>query len=85
VKWLEAVIDECNEELEPLTSFILPTGAFHLARSIARRAEREVWRIEEDINPEIAKYLNRLSDVLFVLARHHNREKLWKPMGKNEQ
>ena len=77
---LENIIDDYNEYLEPLHSFVLPTGAIHNARTIVRRAERKVWKIE-GINPNIAKYLNRLSDLLFVMARYHNKgnEKLWVP------
>jgi len=77
---LENIIDDYNENLEPLNSFVLPTGSLHNARTIVRRAERQVWKIE-DINPNIPKYLNRLSDLLFVMARYHNKgnEKLWFP------
>lgn len=77
---LENIIDDYNEYLEPLHSFVLPTGPIHNARTIVRRAERQVWKIE-GINPNIAKYLNRLSDLLFVMARYHNKgnEKLWIP------
>ena len=77
---LENIIDDYNEYLEPLHSFVLPTGALHNARTVVRRAERQVWKIE-GINPNIAKYLNRLSDLLFVMARYHNKgnEKLWVP------
>ena len=77
---LENIIDDYNEYLEPLHSFVLPIGAIHNARTIVRRAERQVWKIE-GINPNIAKYLNRLSDLLFVMARYHNKgnEKLWVP------
>jgi cob(I)alamin adenosyltransferase len=77
---LENIIDDYNEYLEPLHSFVLPTGAIHNARTVVRRAERQVWKIE-GINPNIAKYLNRLSDLLFVMARYHNKgnEKLWVP------
>jgi cob(I)alamin adenosyltransferase len=77
---LENIIDDYNQYLEPLHSFVLPTGALHNARTIVRRAERQVWKIE-GINPNIAKYLNRLSDLLFVMARYHNKgsEKLWVP------
>lgn len=80
--WLESVIDDMNEHLEPLRSFILPTGSIHNARSIVRRAERRVWAIE-DVNTIIPRYLNRLSDLLFVLARYHNKgnERLWVPNG----
>ena len=77
---LENIIDDYNEHLAPLHSFVLPTGAIHNARTVVRRAERQVWKIE-GINPNIAKYLNRLSDLLFVMARYHNKgnEKLWVP------
>jgi cob(I)alamin adenosyltransferase len=77
---LENIIDDYNEYLEPLHSFVLPTGAIHNARTVVRRAERQVWKVE-GINPNIAKYLNRLSDLLFVMARYHNKgnEKLWVP------
>ena len=77
---LENIIDDYNGYLEPLHSFVLPTGAIHNARTVVRRAERQVWKIK-GINPNIAKYLNRLSDLLFVMARYHNKgnEKLWVP------
>lgn len=76
---LETYIDGTNALLKPLNSFVLPTGLIHNARTIVRRAERRVWAIEA-INPNIPKYLNRLSDLLFVMARYYNRdtEKLWK-------
>ena len=83
---LEADIDEINAELEPLKSFVLPGGTeeaarLFLARAVCRRAERTV-RALEDANPLAAVYLNRLSDLLFVLARKGNAargEPLWKP------
>jgi cob(I)alamin adenosyltransferase len=80
ITYLENVIDDYNEYLEPLHSFILPTGPMHNARTIVRRAERQAWKIE-GININIPKYLNRLSDLLFVMARYHNKgnEKLWIP------
>ena len=80
ITYLENIIDDYNEYLEPLRSFVLPTGPLHNARTIVRRAEREVWKIE-GININIPKYLNRLSDLLFVMARYHNKgnEKLWVP------
>jgi cob(I)alamin adenosyltransferase len=80
ITYLENIIDDYNKHLEPLHSFVLPTGALHNARTVVRRAEREVWKIE-GINTNIAKYLNRLSDLLFVMARYHNKgnEKLWVP------
>jgi cob(I)alamin adenosyltransferase len=77
VTQLEQALDTFNDPLPPLKEFILPGGgpaaaACHLARTIARRAERRVWalaRAEAALSPEVAKYLNRLSDLLFVLAR----------------
>ena len=73
---LEKSLDEFNDSLPPLKEFILPGGgpaaaACQLARAIARRAERRVWALSraESVSPEVAKYLNRLSDLLFVLAR----------------
>ncbi len=87
---LEAEIDAMNAELAPLDSFILPGGVpaaaqLHLARTIVRRAERLVSALAESekVNPEALKYLNRLSDHLFVLSRHVNergkRDVLWQP------
>lgn len=80
VEELEEQIDEWDEQLEPLKSFILPSGhrtssALHTARTIARRAERAVVSIgEEVVNPLVIAYLNRLSDFLFVAARYVNQE-----------
>ena len=87
---LEAEIDAMNESLEPLTSFILPGGGeaaarVHVARTIARRAERSVVAAarEAALNPLAAIYLNRLSDHLFVLgrvlARDAGGDVLWRP------
>jgi cob(I)alamin adenosyltransferase len=87
---LERTIDRLNANLNPLKSFILPggqsTGAWcHLARTVCRRAEREVVTLarEEAINPQVVIYLNRLSDLLFVLARVYNNngrdDILWQP------
>jgi cob(I)alamin adenosyltransferase len=76
---LEAELEELNRDLPALTSFVLPGGTpgaahAHLARTIVRRAERAVVHLgaEETINPELQRYLNRLSDLLFVLARQLN-------------
>jgi len=86
---LERMLDAFNEPLPPLKEFILPgggpaTAACHLARTVARRAERRVWALArvEAVNPEVCSYLNRLSDLLFVIARvlvRHERgaEVLW--------
>ena len=77
---LERLIDEYDAKLPPLRTFILPSGSragalLHLARSVCRRAERAVVRLsrQEDVNPHLIVYLNRLSDLLFVLARYVNR------------
>lgn len=79
VSWLERCIDEINEPLEPLKSFVLPGGTpasawLHLARSVCRRAEIGVWTLneQESVNNQAICYLNRLSDLLFVLAQHCN-------------
>jgi cob(I)alamin adenosyltransferase len=77
VSRLERELDSFNDPLPPLRDFILPGGgpaaaACHLARAVTRRAERRVWtlaREEAAVNPEATRYLNRLSDLLFVLAR----------------
>ena len=86
--YLEKAIDKINSKLKPLTSFILPGGdeissLYHLARTICRRCEISIVQLSEKvkINTEILKYINRLSDLLFVLARHTNKnEILWKPL-----
>ena len=77
---LEASIDACDAELEPLESFILPGGSeagatLHHARAVCRRAERRAVRLgqEEEVNGEAIRYLNRLSDALFTFARLANR------------
>ncbi len=76
VERLEKVLDELNAELPPLKEFILPGGgpgaaAAHVARTVCRRTERRVWTLnrETSINPLLLNYLNRLSDLLFVIAR----------------
>ena len=81
VSQLEHWIDAANEKLQPLTSFILPGGSavaaqLHVARTVCRRSEIEVLRLAaiEPINPQVVIYLNRLSDLLFVLARCANRD-----------
>ena len=90
VERLEQALDGFNEDLPPLKDFILPGGgpaaaACHLARTVTRRAERRVWSLArvEAVAPEVPQYLNRLSDLLFVvarmLARHeHGSEVLWR-------
>ena len=87
VDGLERLCDELNEPLPELTSFVLPGGTeaaarLHVARTVARRAEREA--LAADVNPFALAYLNRLSDLLFIAARSANRlagvdEPLWKP------
>ena len=90
VERLEGEIDAMNENLSPLTSFILPSGsagvaALHLARAIVRRAERAAVALNEaePLNPQLLAYLNRLSDHLFVAARHEAASEggdvLWQP------
>jgi len=88
---MEGWIDQYSEGLPVLTQFILPSGSLpgatlHFARTVCRRAERQVVTLsrEEEINPEIVRYLNRLSDLLFVLARVVNQraripETTWQP------
>ena len=87
---LERDLDSLNEELPPLEEFVLPGGTraaavCHLARTICRRAERSVWAASKltPLNPELMRYLNRLSDLLFVMAcglarRNGGRETLWR-------
>jgi len=93
-KRLEDAIDRLNARLQPLRSFVLPGGSpaaawCHLARTVCRRAERDVVTLArtETINAEVVIYLNRLSDLLFVLARIYNNEGqtdvLWQP-GKTQ-
>jgi len=91
---LELACDEYNEGLPTLRSFILPGGTpgaalLHTARTVVRRAERSAWAALEaypdSVNPATAKYLNRLSDLLFILARRANADRgdvLWKPGGE---
>jgi cob(I)alamin adenosyltransferase len=91
VDTLEQEIDRFNASLSPLRSFVLPGGSLvaaqlHVARTVVRRAERATWEALElhgdTMNPLAATYLNRLSDLLFVLARYANREQgdvLWVP------
>lgn len=92
---LEQAIDRYEEQLEPLRQFILPGGvaaaaALHLARTVCRRAERLVVTLArgESISPDVVIYLNRLSDLLFVLARATNRREgvvdvPWEQRGKS--
>jgi cob(I)alamin adenosyltransferase len=85
--WLEGACDEVNDTLEPLKSFVLPGGTasaaqLHVCRTVCRRAERRTLLVE-DANPEVRRYLNRLSDLLFILSRGANGgdEPLWEPGG----
>jgi cob(I)alamin adenosyltransferase len=95
VAWLEGEIDRLNEALAPLKSFVLPGGNpaaayLHLARTVCRRAERLIAELKdragEAVAPELFKYVNRLSDFLFVASRYANdkgaRDVLWMP-GQN--
>ena len=92
---LEREIDRLNERLQPLNSFVLPGGSgaaawLHFARTVCRRAERAVVALmqTEEVNPQVLIYLNRLSDLLFVMARVANRDGqgdvLWEP-GKTRE
>ena len=95
VAWLEQQIDALNADLAPLRSFILPGGSpaaayLHLARTVCRRAERLMVELKdqpgEEVTPAALKYVNRLSDFLFVAGRHANdkgaSDVLWQP-GQN--
>lgn len=98
VRRLEEGIDEVNDGLSDLRSFVLPGGtacaaALHLARTVCRRAERRVWQLVDiegaaRVNGQVPLYLNRLSDLLFVLARAENAaaggDVLWQPGGPAE-
>ena len=92
---LVSEMDSMLEDLEPLSSFILPTGSpavanLHMARTIVRRAEREACTLREEVRPEVISYLNRLSDHCFVLGRWitaqtGEEETLWTPLGKRDE
>jgi cob(I)alamin adenosyltransferase len=94
VSALEAACDEQNQDLPTLRSFVLPGGTpgaalLHAARTVVRRAERSAWAARDahgdSVNPVTVRYLNRLSDLLFILARRANGragEVLWKPGGE---
>jgi cob(I)alamin adenosyltransferase len=87
--WLESACDEANAALPALKSFVLPGGTLaaaqlHVCRTVCRRAERRVLACGEEVNAECVRYLNRLSDLLFILSRAVNlaagaREPLWEP------
>ena len=84
--WLEQACDEVNATLEPLKSFVIPGGSplaaqLHVCRTVCRRAERRAVEVGDELNPEVVRYLNRLSDLLFILSRGANRveEPLWEP------
>jgi cob(I)alamin adenosyltransferase len=85
VTWLEEACDEVNATLEPLKSFVLPGGTpaaahLHVCRTVCRRAERRALLVD-GANPDVVRYLNRLSDLLFILSRGANGgdEPLWEP------
>ena len=94
IEALEQACDQYNEELPVLRSFVLPGGTpaaalLHTARTVTRRAERSAWAAYAEhgdtVNPRAARYLNRLSDLLFILGRYANAEHgdvLWKPGGE---
>jgi cob(I)alamin adenosyltransferase len=85
-EWLEQRCDEVNAALAPLRSFVLPGGTavaaqLHVCRTVCRRAERLAIACGDALNPEVVRYLNRLSDFLFILSRGANagEEPLWEP------
>jgi cob(I)alamin adenosyltransferase len=86
-KWLEGACDEANADLPALKSFVLPGGTLaaaqlHVCRTVCRRAERRTIACGEAVNAECVRYLNRLSDLLFILSREANAggaEPLWEP------
>jgi len=85
-RWLEERCDEVNAELPALKSFVIPGGTpaaaqLHVCRTVCRRAERQAVAVGDGLNPEVVSYLNRLSDLLFILSRGANRgqEPLWEP------
>jgi cob(I)alamin adenosyltransferase len=88
-EWLEQACDEVNATLPSLKSFVLPGGTplaaqLHVARTVCRRAERRALDVGDELNPEVVRYLNRLSDLLFILSRGANAEagedeSLWEP------
>ncbi len=76
-QWLEQACDEVNATLAPLRSFVIPGGTaaaahLHVCRTICRRAERRTIAVGAEVNPEVVRYLNRLSDLLFILSRGAN-------------
>jgi cob(I)alamin adenosyltransferase len=84
--WLEERCDEVNADLPALKSFVLPGGTaaaayLHVCRTVCRRAERQAIACGDDCSPEVVRYLNRLSDLLFILSRGANDgdEPLWEP------
>ena len=86
--WLEQACDEVNATLEPLRSFVIPGGSpaaaqLHVCRTVCRRAERRTIAVGDEVNPETVRYLNRLSDLLFILSRAagggEDAEPLWEP------
>jgi cob(I)alamin adenosyltransferase len=86
VEWLEEACDEVNAKLEPLRSFVIPGGnlaaaQLHVCRTVCRRAERCAVAVGDEENPEAVRYLNRLSDLLFILSRavSEQEESLWEP------
>ena len=92
VEWLEERCDEGNETLEKLRSFVLPGGTpaaaqLHVARTVCRRAERRAIAVGDEVNAEVVRYLNRLSDLLFILARGANAgdEPLWQPGASRDE
>jgi cob(I)alamin adenosyltransferase len=97
-EWLEHACDEVNAELEPLRSFVIPGGTpaaaqLHVCRTVCRRAERRAIAVGDESTAEVVRYLNRLSDLLFILSRAANAagegeqasEPLWQPGAHGAQ
>jgi len=89
-EWLEHACDEVNAKLQPLRSFVIPGGTpaaahLHICRTVCRRAERRAIAVGEEVNPEVVRYLNRLSDLLFILSRAANVDQGQNNEGPNKE
>jgi cob(I)alamin adenosyltransferase len=90
-EWLEHACDEVNAKLQPLRSFVIPGGTpaaahLHVCRTVCRRAERRAIAVGgEEVNPEVVRYLNRLSDLLFILSRAANERRAGSDTGPGSE
>jgi cob(I)alamin adenosyltransferase len=90
-EWLERACDEVNAKLQPLRSFVIPGGTpaaahLHVCRTVCRRAERRAIAVgREEVNPEVVRYLNRLSDLLFILSRAANERRAGSDTGPGSE